>query len=162
MHFFSPIYLFGLKGNVGFHTNDVHTVQLFDFGLCRELPENSTEYEDDESAFQMSGAGTFAYMAPEIIVGKGYSYEIDLWSIGIMMYEFMAGELPFGEDLDSPFEIYREIYSKSISFPTYFQDKEAKKLVIQLLNKVPELRLGGSYAILKANRWFSEFDWVYH
>jgi len=33
--------------------------------------------------------------------------------------------------------------------------------MMQLLNKTPELRLGGSYAALKANAWFEKFDWVY-
>lgn len=33
-------------------------------------------------------------MAPEIINGKGYSYAVDLWSIGIILYEFMCGEVP--------------------------------------------------------------------
>jgi cGMP-dependent protein kinase len=32
--------------------------------------------------------------------------------------------------------------------------------MLQLLNKVPETRLGGSYASLKANAWFDDFDWV--
>jgi cGMP-dependent protein kinase len=39
------------------------------------------------------------------------------------------------------------------------RDKRAKKMVIQLLSKVPELRLGGSYAALKAHTWFDDFDW---
>jgi cGMP-dependent protein kinase len=33
-------------------------------------------------------------------------------------------------------------------------------MMIQLLNKVPELRLGSSFAGLKANAWFNNFDWV--
>jgi cGMP-dependent protein kinase len=33
-------------------------------------------------------------MAPEIIAGKGYSYDIDLWSVGIVLYEFMCGGVP--------------------------------------------------------------------
>lgn len=53
--------------------------------------------------------GTPHYMAPEIITGKGYSFNADLWSIGICMYEFMSGGVPYGEDLDDPYEIYEEI-----------------------------------------------------
>jgi cGMP-dependent protein kinase len=45
-------------------------------------------------------------MAPEIIKGKGYSYSADLWSIGILLYEFMAGTVPFGVDKFDPYEIY--------------------------------------------------------
>ena len=33
-------------------------------------------------------------MAPEIVAGKGYSFDIDLWSVGIVLYEFMCGKVP--------------------------------------------------------------------
>ena len=47
--------------------------------------------------------------APEIITGKGYSYSVDLWSIGICLYEFMCGAVPFAEDADDPYAIYEAI-----------------------------------------------------
>ncbi len=40
--------------------------------------------------------GTPHYMAPEIILGKEYNELVDLWSVGVMLFEFMVGELPFG------------------------------------------------------------------
>lgn len=43
-------------------------------------------------------------MAPEIILGKGYSYSVDLWSVGISMYEFMCGGVPYAEDADVIFK----------------------------------------------------------
>lgn len=46
-------------------------------------------------------------MAPEIISGKGYSSAVDLWSLGVVLYEFMAGYVPFGEDAEDPYEIYQ-------------------------------------------------------
>jgi serine/threonine protein kinase len=36
-------------------------------------------------------------MAPEIITGKGYTFSADIWSIGICLYEFMCGGVPFAE-----------------------------------------------------------------
>lgn len=44
--------------------------------------------------------GTPHYMAPEIIAAKGYTYSVDLWSIGICAYEFMYGGVPYAEDAD--------------------------------------------------------------
>ena len=46
-------------------------------------------------------------MAPEIINGKGYSYESDLWSLGVILFELMCGDLPFGSDLDDPYQVYQ-------------------------------------------------------
>jgi cGMP-dependent protein kinase len=37
-------------------------------------------------------------MAPEIIRSKGYSFPVDLWSLGICAYELLCGKVPFGED----------------------------------------------------------------
>lgn len=42
--------------------------------------------------------GTPHYMAPEVIKGKGYSYSVDLWSIGVCLYEFMCGVMPYAEN----------------------------------------------------------------
>ena len=104
--------------------------------------------------------GTPHYMAPEIITGKGYGFMVDLWSVGMCLYEFMCGGVPFAEDAEDPYEIYEEIIKKPLTFPPFLKDKNAKKIMHQLLNKVADLRLGGSYAALKANAWFSNFDWV--
>ena len=98
-------------------------------------------------------------MAPEIIQGKGYSYNVDLWSVGCCLYEFMAGSVPFAEELEDPYEIYEEIMKSDVKYPAHMKDRKAKKLCDQLLNKLSELRLGSSYASLKAHPWFDNFDW---
>lgn len=49
------------------------------------------------------------YMAPEIIIGKGYNHLVDLWSLGVCLFEFMCGYLPFGDDAEGPYEIYDDI-----------------------------------------------------
>ncbi|EAR92057.2 CGMP-dependent kinase 9-1 (macronuclear) [Tetrahymena thermophila SB210] len=103
--------------------------------------------------------GTPHYMAPEVISGKGYNFLVDLWSVGICLYEFMCGYVPFAEEAEDPYEIYEEIIKKEIQFPAYMKDAVAKQLMLQLLNKIPEIRLGGSYNALKSNAWFKNFDW---
>ncbi len=42
--------------------------------------------------------GTPHYMAPEIILGKGYSFSADYWSLGVLIYEFLCGKLPYGDN----------------------------------------------------------------
>lgn len=48
-------------------------------------------------------------MAPEVLKNKGYSFMVDLWSLGVMLFEFMCGFCPYGEDAEDPFDIYNEI-----------------------------------------------------
>lgn len=72
----------------------------------------------------------------------------------------MCGMVPFGEEIEDPYELYELIIKKNLSYPSYFKDKKSQKFIEQLLNKIPDLRLGGSYVNLKANPWFDKLDWV--
>ena len=46
--------------------------------------------------------GTPHYMAPEIMLGKGYTYSSDLWSLGVCLFEFATGMHPFAEGVEDP------------------------------------------------------------
>lgn len=73
----------------------------------------------------------------------------------------MCGIVPFGEETEDPYSIYEEIFTQPLKYPSYLKDKKAKRLMDQLIHKYPDVRLGGSFAALKANPWFENFDWVY-
>ncbi|EGR29318.1 protein kinase domain protein [Ichthyophthirius multifiliis] len=124
---------------------------LIDLGTAKILKQQNSR--------TFSIIGTPHYMAPEIIVGKGYSFSVDLWSLGICLYEFLCGGLPFAEDLDDAYEIYEEIIKNNLIFPPEIKDRNAKRIIEQLLSQFPELRLGGSYAALKAHPWFDTISW---
>jgi cGMP-dependent protein kinase len=51
-------------------------------------------------------------MAPEVILGEGYTYSVDFWSIAICMYEFMCGAVPFGEAAEDPMDVYVSIINE--------------------------------------------------
>ena len=71
-------------------------VILIDLGTCKRLsPDNSFR--------TATIIGTPHYMAPEVMSGKGYSFEVDFWSMGILLYEFVCGKLPFAESCDKPY-----------------------------------------------------------
>ena len=59
-------------------------------------------------------------MAPEVILGEGYSFQIDIWSIAICMYEFICGKVPFGENEEDPMNVYYEIVNDYLIFPSLF------------------------------------------
>ena len=84
------------------------------------------------------------------------------WSIGICLYEFVCGSVPYGEEIEDPYAIYKLIIGQNLKYPEFVRDQKCITFIEQLLNKTPELRLGGSFAALKANPWFSNFNWVFN
>ncbi|EGR32862.1 protein kinase domain protein [Ichthyophthirius multifiliis] len=147
------------------HTNSIiyrdikpENIMVDNKGYMKLIDMGTAKFLKGKGGKTFTIIGTPHYMAPEIITGKGYTYSVDLWSIGICLFEFMCGAVPFAEDAEDPYEIYEEIMKKSIQYPGFLKDKNSKSLINQLLNKTPELRIGGSFAALKANPWFDTFD----
>lgn len=64
-----------------------------------------------------SRLGTPYYMAPEIILGEGYGFTVDFWSLGIMIYEFLVGQCPFGANENDAYGIYKSILDHNLLFP---------------------------------------------
>eukprot|EP00041_Stephanoeca_diplocostata_P016716 m.330213 g.330213 ORF g.330213 m.330213 type:complete len:469 (-) comp20457_c2_seq1:2840-4246(-) len=107
-------------------------IKITDFGLCKE----DVNYGDSTTTF----CGTPEYLAPEVIEDSDYGRAVDWWGVGVVMYEMISGMLPFrSRDHE---ELFGLILSKSVKVPAYFS-AEAKDCVLRLLNKNPELRLGG-------------------
>jgi len=106
--------------------------------------------------------GTPHYMAPEVIMGKGYGLVADFYSIGIILYELICGGVPFGEDEDDPYSIYERVLEHRLVYPHFIDPRfAARPMIEQLLNQNPAMRTGGSIDNLKAHKWFKDFDWVH-
>jgi cGMP-dependent protein kinase len=100
------------------------------------------------------------YLAPEVILGKGYGLSVDYWSLGVMMYELLYKIMPFGDDETDIYRLYKIILNGNLRFPQTSDNKgEIKDLIIQLLNKNPAVRLGGSFKDIKNHPWFIEINW---
>lgn len=125
-------------------------IKLIDFGSAKVLKGRTYTL-----------IGSPHYIAPEAIVGKGYNKAVDIWSLGICLYEFLCGKVPFGEDLEDPYDIYEAILEYNLAFPGDIEqpNEAAKKFVLQLLSKFPEFRCSGSIDNLKRHEWLSGFDW---
>jgi len=107
-------------------------VKLVDFGCITFSPCSYTL------------VGTPEYIAPEVILGKGYSHSVDWWSYGIIMYEFICGPLPFYSATGDQLELFQKILEAPLTFPSYVTDDESTSLLITLLERTPENRLGSS------------------
>ncbi|CAD8086198.1 unnamed protein product [Paramecium primaurelia] len=127
-------------------------IKLIDMGTAKVLKSKASK--------TYTVVGTPHYMSPDILKGKGYSFSTDLWSLGICFYELMCGEVPFaGDEEDDPFIIEEAILNGKLEYPQILKDFKAIKLMDQLMNRTPELRLGGSYDALKVHPWFDGFQW---
>ena len=100
-------------------------LKLGDFGLAKKLSFR------DEKISEM--VGTPAYMAPEIFENMGYSLEVDIWSLGVIMYYIIIGKLPFNKQNQEDI--------KRVSFPKKaIISRAAKSLIEQILVKDPKER----------------------
>lgn len=122
-------------------------IKIIDFGTAKKIED-----------FTSTIIGTPHYMAPEVILGAGYTFNVDFWSTAICMYEFLCGGVPFGENAEDPMEVYSAIVRSKLSFPNYCKDKEFKQLMIHMLTKNPSNRLAKINQI-KNHVWFSDFNW---
>ncbi|XP_074846260.1 mitogen-activated protein kinase kinase kinase 21 isoform X1 [Carettochelys insculpta] len=61
------------------------TLKITDFGLSREWHRTT----------KMSAAGTYAWMAPEVIKSSVFSKGSDIWSYGVLLWELLTGEVPY-------------------------------------------------------------------
>lgn len=124
-------------------------VKLIDFGTAKIIQGRT-----------FTVVGTPHYMSPEIIIGKGYDFLTDYWTLGVILYEFVCGVLPFGDNLRSPYEVYEAIIQGRIQFPRHIKQPFSSQLIIeQLLSKHPASRIAGSVERLKRHRWFRGFSW---
>ena len=105
-------------------------VKLCDFGFTRE-------YEGRTNHLQ-TFCGTICYAAPEMLKGEKYAGEkVDVWSLGVILYALLAGELPFDDD-DDMITKHKILTSEPV-YPERFP-QEAKTLLSRLLSKRPLLR----------------------
>lgn len=87
--------------NIGFSLQDTNKIQLFDFGLCRELPSSRTSRMDEneemgaDDVYEMSGVGTRRYMAPEIVTIGQYNQKADVYSWSMVFYELLTCIKPY-------------------------------------------------------------------
>lgn len=104
--------------------------------------------------------GTPEYLAPEIILSKGYNKAVDWWALGVLVYEMAAGYPPFFAD--QPIQIYEKIVSGKVRFPSHFtsdlKDLLRNLLQVDLTKRFGNLKNGVND--IKNHRWFATTDWI--
>mmetsp|Transcript_22057 Transcript_22057/g.89466 ORF Transcript_22057/g.89466 Transcript_22057/m.89466 type:complete len:343 (+) Transcript_22057:196-1224(+) len=110
--------LLGLKGEL----------KIADFGWSVHAPNSR----------RTTFCGTLDYLPPEMVEGRDHDSTVDLWSLGVLMYEFLCGQPPF--EAQTRNETYRRISRVDLVFPSHVS-AEAKDLMSKLLAKDPSKRI---------------------
>ena len=144
-------------------------IKLTDFGLAKVsdkvFKEDIIDYRVDKKTSRhnknYSCVGTAFYVAPEVLMKKGYGKDIDWWSLGVILFEMIAGYAPFCSKKTSDVCYKVTHFEKYLIFPSKCKVSDVcKDLIYKLVNN-SDLRLGknGSSEI-KAHPFFKGVNWL--
>ncbi|XP_065874318.1 uncharacterized protein [Euphorbia lathyris] len=126
----------------------------------RTQQEQLLHWQKNRRMLAYSTVGTPDYIAPEVLLKKGYGMECDWWSLGAIMYEMLVGYPPFYSD--DPMSTCRKIvnWRTHLKFPEEAKlSPEAKDIISKLLCNVTQ-RLGSNGADeIKDHSWFNGTEW---
>jgi serine/threonine protein kinase len=105
-------------------------IKLCDFGWAKELSlENRSTF-----------CGTVEYMAPEIVGSENYDYGVDIWSLGILLYELLYGHSPFKANNTKNVILNIKLHELTYDDTNKKVSKSCKDLIQKLLNNNPQKR----------------------
>jgi len=104
------------------------TLKIADFGWAVHAPSSRRE----------TFCGTLDYLPPEMVKNNKYHSRVDVWGLGVLLYEFLIGKPPFEDSSERG--TYKKIKSVNPVFPPHIT-REAKDLINKLLHKDPSQRL---------------------
>ena len=141
-------------------------IKLCDFGLSKIsdniFKEDLIDYNSNKKKHNKtySCVGTANYVAPEILLEKEYGKEVDLWSLGIILFEMLFGYAPFNSS--KSYEVCYKVknYIEYFSFPSNIKiSNNAKDLINKLLCE-SDKRLGkNGIKEIKDHPFFNDINW---
>ena len=128
--------------------DDTGYLKIIDFGIAKDITG-----KDKTNTI----IGTYKYMAPEMIKGNAYSFNVDYWAMGIILYEWFYGKVPFGYGIEDPTKIYKDICERNPIFPSDVKNEKFNDFLKNLLVKKPKKRYT-NIEIIKKHPFFNDID----
>ncbi|KAK3359017.1 kinase-like domain-containing protein [Lasiosphaeria hispida] len=139
--------------------NNRHSVNIDEISLTVSNRAQINEWRRSRRLMAYSSVGTPDYIAPELFSTNGYSFEIDWWSLGTIIYECLVGWPPFAAE--TFYDTYRKIinWPHTLLFPDDIQlSYNAVHLIRSMIN-APDARLGRNGAAeIKNHPFFAGVD----
>ena len=113
--------------------NDFGVIKIMDFGLSKIVSTQET---------MVDGYGTLSYVAPEVLLRTPYNKEVDIWSMGVILYYMLCGHLPFKGNKEVI--IAEKIVNDDLEFNDEeweVRSKRVKELINSCLKKEPKERI---------------------
>ncbi|XP_073707696.1 protein kinase C, delta a [Garra rufa] len=123
-------------------------IKIADFGMCKE-----NVFGDNRAT---TFCGTPDYIAPEILLGQEYSFSVDWWSFGVLVYEMLIGQSPFhGDDED---ELFESIRMDTPHYPRWIT-VDTRDMLERLFERDPSRRLG-IVGNIRGHLFFKTVNWT--
>ena len=131
--------------------NGRNIIKLIDFGFSDYIPKNNDKFYEQ--------LGTPQYAAPEIYLGKSYDCKVDLWSVGVVLYNMINGTRPFSGIKNKNDSVKNDVLFKKINF-NGFKNPLLKNLAMHLLERDPSKRVNAIQALCELKLIKNSFDGV--
>ncbi|OHT11067.1 AGC family protein kinase [Tritrichomonas foetus] len=122
-------------------------IKLTDFGLSKDILATDT-------GTATTFCGTSEYLAPEVVMQMPYSYPIDMWALGVLVYEMILGTTPFYDENKA--KMFTNIVGSEPFFPPQL-DRRISDFIGKLLDKDPNNR--PRFEEIKSHPFFEGFNW---